>query len=199
MARTTDFSLQRPTCSKTARLARFASVALLWLVTLPALGLNADALESRHMQQLDETAPDFLLRDGAGRRFHLTDLRGHAVILHFWATWCKPCRKELPTLQAMATQLADSDAILIAVAIDANSDAASVRRYALDLGVTFPVYLAREGTISDRYWSWGVPVTYLIAPEGRLIARSLGPRDWASASMRALITQFVAPPSPGLP
>lgn len=179
------------------RLARFASLAFLWLVTLPALGLDADALESRHMQQLEETAPDFLLRDGSGRTFHLTDLRGHAVILHFWATWCKPCRKELPTLQAMASRLAGSNAVVIAVAIDAKSDAASVRRYAVDLGVTIPVYLASEGTISDRYWSWGVPVTYLIDPEGRLIARSLGPRDWASASMRALIGQFVAPPSPG--
>ena len=90
-------------------------------------------------------------------------------------------------------QITDSNVILVVVAIDTEADAAYVRRYVHDLGVGLSVYLARAGTISDRYWSWGVPVTYLIDPEGRLVARALGPRNWASASMHSLITQFAAP------
>ena len=151
------------------------------------------------MQRLDEAAPDFLLRDASGNELRLTALRGRPVILHFWATWCEPCREELPALEAIARHMADSGVILVAVAIDEEADTARIRRYAQDLGVTFPVYLAREGTISERYWSWGVPVTYLIDPAGRLVARSLGPRDWTSASMQTLITQFVAPALPWTP
>lgn len=62
--------------------------------------------------------------------------------------------------------------------------------------MTFPVYIARECDISDRYWSWGVPVTYLIDPAGRLVARLLGSHDWTSASMQTLIDQFVSPARP---
>jgi thiol-disulfide isomerase/thioredoxin len=151
------------------------------------------------MQRLDEAAPDFLLRDASGNELRLTALRGRPVILHFWATWCEPCREELPALEAIARHMADSGVVLVAVAIDEEADTARIRRYAQDLGVTFSVYLAREGTISERYWSWGVPVTYLIDPAGRLVARSLGPRDWTSASMQTLITQFVAPALPWTP
>jgi peroxiredoxin len=182
-------SLRRLTCFETGRIACFALLAAVWLIVSPATGQGTGNFESQHLQRLDEAAPDFLLRDPSGSVLSLSDLQGHPVILHFWATWCKPCREELPTLEALTHQMTDSGVILVAVAIDAEADAARVRRYAHDLGVSFPVYLAREGTISDRYWSWGVPVTYLIDPEGRLVARSLGPRNWATASMRALITQ----------
>jgi thiol-disulfide isomerase/thioredoxin len=182
-------SLRRLTCFETGRIACFALLAAVWLIVLPASGQDASNFESQQLQRLDEAAPDFLLRDPSGSVLSLGDLQGHPVILHFWATWCEPCREELPTLEALMRQMTDSGVILVAVAIDTEADAARVRRYAHDLGVSFPVYLAREGTISDRYWSWGVPVTYLIDPEGRLVARSLGPRNWATASMRALITQ----------
>ena len=196
MEKIIDSSLRRPTCSETVRIAWFAPLAGLWLIALPAFGQDASYFESQHMQRLDEAAPDFLLSDPSGSTLHLSELRGHTVILHFWATWCEPCRVELPTLEGLAHQMAERGVILLAVAIDTEADAARVQRYAHDLGVSFPVYLAREGAISDRYWSWGVPVTYLIDPGGRLIARSLGPRNWASPSMRTLITQIAAPATP---
>lgn len=180
----------RPICSEALRIVRFALLAVLSMVALPALGQYPSSLESEHLQRLDEVAPDFLLRDASGNVLRLGDLRGHPIILHFWATWCNPCRAELPTLEALAHQISDSDVIIVVVAIDTETDAAHVRRYVHDLGVGLPVYLARAGTISDRYWSWGVPVTYLIDPEGRLVARALGPRNWVSASMHTLITQF---------
>jgi thiol-disulfide isomerase/thioredoxin len=162
------------------------------MVALPALGQNLSNIESENLQPLDEAAPDFLLRDASGSVLGLGDLRGHPVILHFWATWCEPCRAELPTLEALMHHIADSNVILVVVAIDTEADAAYVQRYVHDLGVGLSVYLARAGTISERYWSWGVPVTYLIDSGGYLVARALGPRNWTSASMRTLITQFAA-------
>jgi thiol-disulfide isomerase/thioredoxin len=191
-------SLPRPTCSETAWVSRILLLVALWLAALPVPALDEDSLGSLHMQRLDEAAPDFLLRDASGKELSLAALRGRPVILHFWATWCEPCREELPALEATARHLADSGVVLVAVAIDVEMDVARIQRYAQDLGMTLPVYLAREGDISERYWSWGVPVTYLIDPAGLIVARSLGPRDWTSASMHTLIAQFVAsaPPVP---
>ena len=169
---------------------------MLWLAVPPATAQDDVILESSHLQRLAGAAPDFLLRDASGKEMRLSDLSGHPVILHFWATWCEPCREELPALEALARHLADSGIVLIAVAIDGEVDAASIRGYAQDLGLTFTVYIARECDISARYWSWGVPVTYLIDPAGLLVARALGPQDWDSASMHALINRFAGPVRP---
>jgi len=166
---------------------------VLWLAAAPAPALDEDSLEAVHLQRLDEAAPEFTLRDDSGRVLRLADLRGHPLILHFWAVWCEPCRAELPTLEALARAQADSGVVLLAVSIDDEPDAARIRRYAQELGVTSGVYLAREGDISERYWSWGVPTTYLIDPAGLLVARALGPRDWNSAAMQSLIGRFAHP------
>ena len=78
-------------------------------------------------------------------------------------------------------------AALVLVAIDDTATGAEVARFAADLGVTVPVYLARTSTVSDRYWRWGVPVSYLVDPAGGFVGRALGPRAWnAPASIAAL-------------
>jgi thiol-disulfide isomerase/thioredoxin len=78
------------------------------MFALPALGQNPSNFESEHLQRLDEAAPDFLLRDPSGNMLRLGDLRGHPIILHFWSTWCEPCRAELPTLEALTHQITDN-------------------------------------------------------------------------------------------
>jgi len=169
---------------------------VLLLAAGPAPALDEESLETVHMQRLDEAAPDFMLREASGEALRLADLRGHPLILHFWAMWCEPCRAELPALEALARDLADSGVVLLAVSIDEEADAARIRRYAQDLGMTFGVYIAREGDISERYWSWGVPATYLIDPSGLLVARALGPRDWTSAAMQSLLERFARSAGP---
>lgn len=169
---------------------RILLVLVLWFpVCTPAASLGTE-FDSQHLQRLDEVAPDFLLRDASGKSLQLSDLRGRPVILHFWATWCKPCRHELPALQALTGKLAGSPVVFLAVAIDTDRSAASVRRFARDLGVTFPVYLARDGDVTERYWSWGIPATYLVDRKGRLVGRALGTRDWDSDAMRGVLARF---------
>ena len=165
--------------------------ATLWLVALPSLALTDAGLAAQQMQRLDEPAPDFVLR-GAGSELHLAALRGHPVIVHFWATWCKPCRRELPGIQALAHRLAGTDVRFLAVSIDRDTSTADIDRYAANLGVHLPVFRAADGDITDRYWSRGVPVTYLIDRSGAIAGRALGPRDWNSDAMRSLIEQFAA-------
>jgi thiol-disulfide isomerase/thioredoxin len=169
------------------RVTRFLLIAVFWLPVVAQAAPYDDVFAAQNLQRLDETAPDFLLRDASGGQLRLSELRGRPVILHFWATWCGPCRHELPALDALARTLADRDVAFLAVAIDSDTEAARIRRYAQDLGVTCPVYLASEGAVTDRYWSWGIPVTYLIDRDGQLVGRALGERDWTSVAMQAVL------------
>jgi thiol-disulfide isomerase/thioredoxin len=171
--------------------ARLLLVAALWLAAQPAPALDTASLAAQHLQRLDEPAPDFVLHNTTDRDLQLAALRGRPVIVHFWATWCTSCRKELPALVALAHQLASSDVEFLAVAIDTDTTRADIDRYLASLGVSVPVYLARESRITDRYWTWGVPETYLIDRQGNIAGRALGPRDWDSAAMRTLLRQFV--------
>lgn len=171
---------------------RLLLTALCWLAAPPTLALDDGLLDAQHMQRLAEPAPDFVLHGTSGARLQLAALHGHPVIVHFWATWCTSCRSELPVIQALARRLADTDVTVLLVAIDSDSSAAEITRYAADLGLGLPVYRAADGEISERYWSWGVPVTYLIDRDGAIAGRALGPRDWTSATMLTLIDRFLA-------
>lgn len=164
----------------------------IWCVLLVSGEASAANALTAPLQSLDEVAPNFLLRDVSGKELSLSDLHGRPVIVHFWATWCTSCRKELPSLDALASTLRADDVVFLAVSIDMEPSADEVRSYAHELGVSIPVYLAREGDVTDRYWTWGVPVTYLIDRSGRLVARALGPRNWQSAGILTRITRFAA-------
>jgi len=172
--------------------ARTFLTAALWLIAVPCAALDDASLRTQQMQRLDEPAPDFVLRNASVTDLHLGALRGHPVIIHFWATWCASCRDELPVIQALAQQLNDTDVEFLTVAIDTDSNTADINEFAANLGITLPVFLAADGRITDRYWSWGIPVTYLIDRDGTIAGRALGPRDWTSDSMITLIEQFAA-------
>ncbi len=129
------------------------------------------------------TALELVSADGT-RRVSDADFVGRLTLLHFWATWCEPCRHELPALQALADSVADDGIAVVLVAVDEGVAAGAVAEFARGLGVTLPTYLAGDGTVPDELWSWGVPVTYLVGPDGRLIGRMRGPRPWREAVVR---------------
>jgi len=170
---------------------RLLLAAVLTLIAMPLPALDDASLGAQHMQRLAEPAPDFILNGPSGTCLRLAALRGHPVIVHFWATWCTSCRSELPAIQSLAQTLAHTDATVVMVAIDTDKTSAEIGNYAASLGVALPVFRAGDGEISARYWSWGVPVTYLIDRDGAIAGRALGPRDWTSDSMRTLVRRFV--------
>lgn len=149
---------------------------------------------STSLQTLDGAAPDFLLRDATGNELKLSDLRGRPVILHFWATWCASCRKELPSLETLAKTLNNDEVTFLLVSIDEKESEEQVKDYLHKLSVGLPLYMARNGIITDRYWTWGVPETYLINPHGQLVGRAIGTRDWQSHEIQAFIKQFADHP-----
>lgn len=132
----------------------------IWLNRV-SVALSADA--NAPQPAINYPAPDFALTTLAGDSFLLREARGKPVVLNFWATWCGPCQRELPTLQAAAERY--DDRVLI-VGIDQGEEAATVQAYVDKLGLTFPIPMDTEFAVSELYNVRGLPTTFFIDSEG---------------------------------
>jgi cytochrome c biogenesis protein CcmG/thiol:disulfide interchange protein DsbE len=120
-----------------------------------------------------QLAFDFSLDDTSGQRIKLSDLRGHPVVINFWASWCPPCRQELPALQSAYQRFRDQGVILLGV--DVRESAEAVKNFAPQFGLTFPLLLDQDGALSERFQVRGIPTTVLLDAEGIVRARHVGP------------------------
>ena len=126
--------------------------------------------------EIGKPAPDFVLQDLDGNLVRLSDFRGKTVVLNFWATWCPPCRAEMPALQAMYDQrLPQDDFVVLAVDLLFEDSAGAVTDFVDDFELTFPVLLASEESVVRRYGVRGLPATFFIDRDGVLRDRALGP------------------------
>lgn len=138
----------------------------------PSLPATLPALD-RQPQSL----PDIEFSDDAGQKVTLARFRGKLVLLNFWATWCVPCKDEMPSLNALAARLPPG-VMIVPVSIDA-SGAVTVRGYYRQLGLDrLPVFLDRDSDAMHRLTIVGIPTTLIIDRDGQEIARQLGPLQW---------------------
>lgn len=158
-----------------------------------AYGIDRGLLEPLGIQELsgNREAPDFTLLGSDGRRISLKDYKNRVVILHFWATWCIPCKEEFPLFEKMYQRFKDKGVVFLPISIDSRATQAEIDAFAKGVGATFPVYPARSGNVQDKYWTWGVPVTYFIDKKGLIAGRVIGPRDWASDKVNDLINALL--------
>jgi thiol-disulfide isomerase/thioredoxin len=140
-----------------------------------------------------QPAPAVALRDLAGRSVGLEDYRGRVVILNIWATWCQPCREELPVMEALAHELAPRGLTVLAVNHQESEPrvAAFVREYRL----TLTVLLDPEGQVATRYRAVGLPATYVVDRTGQLVGSVLGIRNWQDPAARAYLERLLAEPA----
>ena len=125
-------------------------------------------------QDVNEKAPEFSLREPGGKEVTLHDLAGKPVVLHFWATWCGPCKHELPVFEKLNHDFKDKGLSVILVSVDNKASRDEAAAVLKGLGISFPVYFAREGKVPRSYWSWGVPTTHIINASGMIVFRSVG-------------------------
>jgi peroxiredoxin len=135
-------------------------------------------------------APGFRLPDLGGTAVGLEDYRGKVVLLHFWATFCTPCLKELPTLEALWHRYRKRGLVILGIAAD-RGGADGVRKFAGATGVTFPVLLDPEGVVRNRYEVVALPMSYLIGRDGRFSARMLGSQEWHESRASDLIESLL--------
>ena len=160
---------------------------LLASTRLPAGGIPEASWDTLKLQRLEQPAPDFSPADGT----RLSDLKGQWLVLHFWATWCGPCATELPALNRLYARRPGEGIAFLAIAID-SENADKIAEFVSRHGLALPIRLERDAQAGDRYWGFGLPVTYLIDPDGRIAARALGARDWDSAAGDALLAALAA-------
>ncbi|HFQ13317.1 MAG TPA: TlpA family protein disulfide reductase [Gammaproteobacteria bacterium] len=135
-------------------------------------------------------APDFGLTNLAGQSVRLSDYRGRLVLLNFWATFCGPCRREMPALQALWQSYREQGLVVLALAADRGGPQ-TVAEFVAEGGYRFPVLLDGEGEVRKRYEVRALPTSYLIGRDGRFIGRIIGERDWDSAAARQLIASLL--------
>ncbi len=118
-------------------------------------------------------APDFLLEQLTGGELRLSELRGQAVVLNFWATWCAPCRKEMPQFVQAYDRYKDQG--LVIVGVNMQEGKGIVQPFVDDFGITFPIAIDRDGDVADRYHLLGLPTTFFIDREGVVRGVFTGP------------------------
>jgi peroxiredoxin len=136
-------------------------------------------------------APDFSLPDLGGKKQQLSDYRGKVVFLNFWATWCKPCKEEMPSMEALWENFKNEGFVMLAVSMDRVTTTKDIPPFIESLKLTFPILTDSWGQTDKRYKLMGVPETYLIDQNGILREKIIGPRDWTSRENMDLIVRLL--------
>ena len=135
---------------------------------------------------MDSPAPDFQLIDLQGNRQALPDYHGKVVLLNFWATWCGPCRVEMPSMEILYQDLKDEGFAILAISSDPQGSIVT-RPFVASQGLTFPILHDSDYRVSGSYGVRTLPMSFLIDRNGTLTHRVFGARDWNSPEARELI------------
>lgn len=149
-------------------------VGWIWLTRIPASTVAAPA---RPIPLAGRLAPDFTLTQPGGGELTLADLRGKAVVLNFWATWCGPCEAEMPELQQAAEKYGDKG--LVVVGVNQQEPESIVVDYLKRLGITFPIGLDESVKVSELYRVNSLPTTFFIDRDGVLRDQVIGQMNTA--------------------
>lgn len=142
-----------------------------WILFSRSLFISSDAVNSNNAVVLEPAAiaghpaPDFELKNLDGETIRLADYQGKPVIINFWATWCGPCRAEMPEIQEISVENAD-DLIVIGVNNTATDNEDLIVEFVQEFGVTFPIVLDEDGKTVETYKVIGLPMTVFIDKDG---------------------------------
>lgn len=138
-----------------------------------------------------KVAPDFELPDLGDKSVRLSDFRGKVIFLNFWATWCKPCREEMPSMEVLHQSLQKEGLVVLAVSIDRVTTKKDIPPFVKNLNLTFPILVDSWGQTDKRYKLMGVPETYIIDQQGVLQEKIIGPRDWTRLDNLNVVTKLL--------
>ncbi|MFQ5330407.1 MAG: TlpA disulfide reductase family protein [Thermodesulfobacteriota bacterium] len=137
-------------------------------------------------------APAFTLTDVDGRERSLDDFKGKVILLNFWATWCAPCRDELPAMEALWRRFEGKGFTIVAVAGD-RGKMHRVGEFCKMNDVTFTVFLDPTGKVRKEYEVSALPTSYLIGRDGKIVGKIMGAREWDSSEAVRLVANLLEP------
>ncbi|MGD0884791.1 MAG: TlpA disulfide reductase family protein [Thermodesulfovibrionales bacterium] len=135
-------------------------------------------------------APEVVLRDASGKPFTLAELKGSVVFINFWASWCQPCKDEIPSLQSLYNHFRDEGhfRMLTILYRDEYQKAIALLR---ENNYSFPVLTDADGRTASSYGLTGVPETYIVDKKGILREKVIGPADWSSLQAIGLVSDLI--------
>ncbi|HFD78779.1 MAG TPA: TlpA family protein disulfide reductase [Gammaproteobacteria bacterium] len=137
-------------------------------------------------------APDFRLKDMDGEEHALSDYRGKVVMLNFWATWCPPCRREMPSMEAVYQSFKGQDFVVLAVNEWESEDHVFAFMGQLPVDPSFPILFDTDSKVAPLFGVKGLPTTVLIDRRGRIVYRAVGGRDFDHPEVREIIRALLA-------
>jgi len=144
-----------------------------------------------NLLEVGSTAPEFdAVRLPSGTPAKIEDYRGKVVLLNIWATWCPPCKVEMPSMEQLHRKLAGTDFRLVAVSVD-EEDSTVVNKFVKDMGLTFEILHNRDGSIRRIYQTTGVPESFVIDRDGVIVKKVIGAADWGAPVNENLIRRLI--------
>jgi peroxiredoxin len=137
-----------------------------------------------------------LSQPGTGPTKTLADYKGQVVLLNIWATWCNPCRAEMPSLQRLHDELGPQGVKIVAVSIDNPGMDDAIRAFVKELGLRFEILYDASGNIRTDYQTAGAPETFVIGKDGVIRKRVIGATDWSAEPEKLLLRQLLTEPAP---
>ncbi len=191
-------------CTKSS-MSLFAAIALL---SMTVMGCDSgysgfsDVSSTDHQlkvkrgwPKIDAPSPPFTLSDLNGKQVSLSDFKGKVVLLNFWATWCGPCRVEMPAMEALYREMQSQGLEILAVSVDAQG-AVVTRPFQEAMGLSFPILHDPDYEVGLAYGARTLPISYVIDTKGIIRHRVFGARDWNGPQAKALIQSLLVPQSP---
>nr|MDQ6872566.1 TlpA family protein disulfide reductase [Gemmatimonadota bacterium] len=178
----------------TARKQLAVACVVLALVAAVAYGATRYLRKEIFPVEVGTKAPDFkaLTLDSLPRERRLSDYRGEVLMINVWATWCLPCRVEMPSIEALNKDYASKGLKIVAVSIDDPGTDATIRAFVKQYGLTFEVLHDAQGKISDEYDITGYPETFIVGKDGVIRKKLMAATDWNSPDARALMNRLLS-------
>ena len=163
----------------------FISVILFFLEHFTETPISIEDIETKEIFNAKKSsvgyfAPSFKLRNIKGNYESLESYRGEVVVLNFWATWCAPCRIEMPSFEKLYRRYRSEGVTVLAITLDKNSEN-KIKSFVDEYGLSFPILLDEKGEVERLYPSMTIPFTYIIDRQGRIVARVDGAKNWESS------------------
>jgi len=159
------------------------------LVAFAAIGFAAAAGAAELKAWTGGATPELALQDLQGRTHRLADYRGKVVLVNFWATWCEPCREEMPSFERLRQSFAGRPVEVLAVNL--GEPVGRVERFLERMPLGFPMLLDRDTGVAKAWKARVVPATFVVGPDGRIRYVHYGELDWSSEPVRKRVAELL--------
>jgi peroxiredoxin len=168
----------------------FLAVLILFCFSIPIKG--DDLFLKTGIQPIKKNGIDlnFFLKDLEGKKVELKDFKGKVIFLNFWATWCGPCKEEMPSMEALYQQFKENNFVFLTISVDYEGKK-TVKNFIERNHYTFPVLLDPKCETLEVFNVKGIPTTIIIDKKGKMIGKAIGPRNWKNPEFILLLKMLL--------